>query len=622
MRIYLPALVFILLSFDSYAFWQTYQNDLRNTGSSNGTGYFPLKTANFSVDIGMDFQPLADDLDNNGNTEIVIFSNNSLVIFNPQLDILTQTKIGAILGQPALFNFDDDNPVEIIFNARQNSTDYFFGYQFGNSSLQQEFNITLANNASFGGIKCYSDGSGYCVFKDKKNYVHIVNLSTRTDSSYNTSVYEEIQQTVPAIGDIDNDGSLEAVFWFNEDNNFDYGFLVFDLGNRSLDTNFNGRGIIDNIYEPFASNYVLKGQPVLADLNNDGKLEIAASVFFDDVTNVDATTDWFTELFVFNNSGGKLFSKCSQSSGGSCNDESSEKSKWEGTNPFVMDYDKNGVDEICFIKDKKGGSISMAINCYNYSGDQILESRVTPSTVTVKTAITADINNDGNKEIITEKQVYTQNGSSIFELQLGSNFVIPVDLDGNNGLDLVWTSGSQTKVFLDNDNYSIDLSVNSNDISFLKINKTHVNVSAMVNNIGEVEANGIKTIIYNAETLENKTALLNIRKGSNLTFSSVLALKENEKVMVSADFDNEINESNEENNFAFREFIDLPLVFVSADVEPFTLNSEFRDYIKNKLVSGYYTADSGRADVEVYIGKNNPRNKDNNIRTLREFEFG
>jgi len=28
----------------------TYQNDLRNSGSSNGTGYFSLKTANFTDD--------------------------------------------------------------------------------------------------------------------------------------------------------------------------------------------------------------------------------------------------------------------------------------------------------------------------------------------------------------------------------------------------------------------------------------------------------------------------------------------------------------------------------------------------------------------------------------------
>ena len=77
MRIYLFILIFIFLILDAHAYWQTYQNDLKNSGSSNGTGYFPLKTENFSIDLGMEFQPLVGDLDKSGNNEIMIFSNDS-----------------------------------------------------------------------------------------------------------------------------------------------------------------------------------------------------------------------------------------------------------------------------------------------------------------------------------------------------------------------------------------------------------------------------------------------------------------------------------------------------------------------------------------------------------------
>src|SRR3989338_249043 len=141
MRFYLLLLIFILASINTHAYWQTFQNDLRNTGSANGTGYFPLQTSNFSDDsLGMDFQPLVDDLNADGKNEIVVFSNNSLIVFNPALKILNQTKVGGVLGQPALFSFDNDNLIEIIFNSRQNSTDYFFAYQLNDSSLRQEFN--------------------------------------------------------------------------------------------------------------------------------------------------------------------------------------------------------------------------------------------------------------------------------------------------------------------------------------------------------------------------------------------------------------------------------------------------------------------------------------------------
>ncbi len=626
MRFYIFSLFFILLSFDVIASWQTFQNDLRNTGIRNGTGYFPLQTANFSVDLGMDFQPLVDDLDANGNNEIVIFSNNSLIVFNSQLNILTQAKIGTILGQPALFNFDNDNLIEIIFNSRQNSTDYFFAYQFNNSNLKQEFNITLSNDANFSGIKCLN-AINSCVFKDKRNYIHIVNMTSKIDSSYNTSIYNETRQTVPAIGDIDGDGNYEAIFWFNNDSSGGYGFLVFDLKNRNINW------VVDNIFSPFIAipgderfeNFRLKGHPVLVDLNNDNKLEIAGSVFYDDSSNTDFTTDWFTELFVFASNGTKLFSKCEKNPSNNCNDGVSTRSMWDGTNPFVLDANNDGVDDICFIKDKKVdfNFKNMTINCFNYSGDLILDSEIAPSTDTIKTATIADINNDDDKEIITENHIYVKSGSSILEVNLGSNFVLPVDIDGNKGLDLIWTFGNQTKVFLDSSNYTIDLSVNSADISFLRFNSSHINVTTIIKNTGQVETNNIKTIMYNTETLENKTTTIDIKRNGNFTFSAVLGLKEGEKVLVSVDFDNEINETDETNNFAVKEFVDLPIVFVNTDnLEPSNIQSEFKNYIKNKLTSGYYTENENSADVKVYIGKNNPTNIVNNIKTLDEFEFG
>ena len=455
-------------------------------------------------------------------------------------------------------------------------------------------------------------------------------MSSKTDNSYSMSSYNERHQTVPAIGDIDNDGSYEAVFWFNEDNNSAYGLLVFDLNNRSLKRSFNNSGIVDNIFVPFADNYFLKGHPVLVDLNNDNKLEIAASVFYDDKENTDFRTDLFTELFIYNANGSKMFSICETNTvlNAGCNDGSATGgagNRWEGTNPFVLDYNKDGVDEICFIKDEKidGYFEYMALNCYNYSGDEIAKVNLTGIQGELKgTAMLADMNNDGEKDIITLDKIYLLNGTFIFTYPLNVSHPIAVDIDGNNGLDLIWTRNYQTKVFLDNFNYSVDLSVNADDVIFTKFNKTHINVSALIKNIGQAEVNNVKTIIYNTETLENKTTILNIKKSNNAAFSAILGLKQNEKVLVSVDFNNEINETNEDNNVATKEFIDLPFVFVSADVEPFNVGVEFQNYIKNKLTSGYYTANENEADVKVYIGKNNPVNVVNNVKTLEEFEFG
>ncbi|MBI3035828.1 hypothetical protein HYY71_05905 [Candidatus Woesearchaeota archaeon] len=637
MKSYLYVSIFILLSFSANASWQTYQNDLRNTGVSNGTGYFPLRAVNFSDDsFGMDFQPLIDDLDNNGSKEIVIFSNSSLIIFNHQLMISKQSKVGDILAQPALFNFDDDNLIEIIFNARQNSTDYFFAYQYNNSNLRQEFNITLSNQADFGGIKCVKlDAANACVFKDKKNYINMINMNSKAISSYNTSVYEEVRHTVPAIGDIDNDGNPEAVFWFNEDNRSGYGFLVFDLAERKLDTSFNNSGIVDNIFSPeilgpslFHQLFMLKGQPVLADLNNDNKLEIAASIFYDDSFTGVARSDWFTELFVYSHNGTNLFSKCEPNvfSNVGCNDDQSTSERWEGLNPLAFDYDKNGIDDICFIKDVKstsGGSgfQYMALSCYNYNGNKIAETKLENTGDSIRgTAIAADMNNDGYMDIITSNNINIANGSSILSPPLNKTPPIAVDIDGNGGLDLIWTVSSQTMVFLDSGKYAADLAVSG--ISFAGLNETHVNVLASIRNSGNAEADNVKTIVYNAATLENRTFVSKIVRGGNLTLKAALEPKKRQKILVSADFENEINETDESNNFAFKEFNGLPYVFVSADTGLFLIDSEVKNYMKNKLTSGYYTENENEADVSVYIGKFNPRNRVNNIRTLEEFEFG
>ena len=444
MRFCLFILILILFSLSSNAGWQAYQNDLRNTGIANGTGYFPLKTTNFSNELyGMDFQPLISDINNDGYNELVIFYNELLKVFDYELSLIDEKFAGTLLGQPAVFNNN------IIFNSRIDNKDYFFAYELNGSGLNQRFNVTLSNAADFSGIKCLNlNGTDSCIFKDKRNYVHIISLDSRIDNSYNTSVYNETRQTVPAIGDIDNDGSQEAVFWHNEGVTDGYGFLVFDLGERKVEW------IVDNIFAPSGS-YVLKGQPVLADLNNDNRLEIAGSVFYNDnIPSHNLNDDWFTELFVYSHNGSKLFSKCEKGGGNTCNDGSSGTDgshQWEGTNPFVLNINNSGADAICFIKDKKsgGGFKNMTISCYNHSGDLLLDSELSPSTETVKTAIAADMNNDGKKEIVTENRVYTQNGTPIFLLDLGSDFVIPVDIDGNNRLDLVWTKNGMTKTFVD-----------------------------------------------------------------------------------------------------------------------------------------------------------------------------
>ena len=187
-------LLFLIFIPNVNAAWEQYQNDLGNSGKAEGIGHFDSSTLTNITDYlnGMDFQPLVSDLDNNGKNEIVIFSRNYLKIFDAKLSLIDEKFTGNLLGQPTIFDFDDDRSKEIIFISNISNAHYFFAYEYGNSKFNPEFNFTVSNGGIGSGIKCANSGSSkICVFMDNKQYVYIVNMSSKTDQSYNTSDYND-----------------------------------------------------------------------------------------------------------------------------------------------------------------------------------------------------------------------------------------------------------------------------------------------------------------------------------------------------------------------------------------------------------------------------------------------
>lgn len=608
------------------AAWEEYQNDNFNSGKANGIGNLNKILINITdSNDGFNFQPLISDINNDNKNEIIIFSNDTLKIFDNKLNEINKTRVGVLQGQPTIFNIDDDPFKEIIFISNHSMNAYFFAYEYGNITFKQEFNFSIGNGAVGSGVKCTNLGNTkICVFMDNSQYIHIVNLSSKTEQSYNTSSYTDSKEKIPAIADIDNDNNLEAVFWFNFNNNFLEDIAVFDLVNRTLDSAFNKSGIVYDFMVPYSINsnsFELKGHPVLADLNNDKKLEMAVSIFYDDHIPLFESEDWFTELFVFDHNGSLLFRKCEErafSLAGNCNDGSSINNKWEGTNPFALDSNNDGIDEICLIKDKKlfFDFKNMTINCYNYSGYKLLDAEITPVLDTVKTAAVADMNNDGFMEIMTESNVYALNGSSIFKHDFGLNFAIASDIDGNNGLDLIVSKENLTIVFLDNTSYFYDFSIESDDISFQK-NTTKITVK----NNGNGFIEDLEVLVLNIDSMQNQTIIAGIRANSNITINSNLTINKKETLLVQLDYNNKIKETDEKNNFAFRKFEGFPFVFASIDLELNSLEEEFIEYIKDSLKSSYFTNNENEASIKIYIGKNNLFNKNKIFFTKNNFDY-
>jgi len=615
--------LFFVLAASVNAAWEQYQYDSFNAGKAPGTGYFgsaTITTITNSFD-GMNFQPIVSDIDSDGKNEVIIFSHGFLKVFDSNLLLIEEAFVGKLQGQPTAYNIDNDQQKEIIFISNINSSNYFFAYEYA-LGFRQEFNFTLENGAIGSGIKCTElRNSDICIFMDNKQYVHIVNMSSGRDESYNTSAYDDTLEKIPAIGDLHDDGSLEAVFWLNKNNDDNYDLIAFDLVNKSLDANFNEFGHVDNVYSAsHLLNQVLKGHPVLVDLNNDNKMEIAVSVFYDDEYTSEMRADWFTEIFVYGHNGSQLFRECEEeadSSPGNCNDGSSIVSMREGTNPFVLDSNDDGIDDICFTKDKKApGNDNMTINCYNYSGSLLLNAMLHPEILTVKTAITSDMNNDGLMEIITGSNIYALNGKSIYSYNFSFNFAVPADLDGNGGLDLIWSKENQTIVFLDNTSYFFDLSIEGKDILFEK-NNTQI----VVHNNGNGFIDNFEVLALNTDTMENETAVIGIRGNSNISINFNLTLNYGETLLIQLDYNNKIDEIEEKNNFAFKRFENFPFVYASIDLDIGSLEGEFADYIQDNLKSGYFTADENSADIKIYIGKNNLINRQKMPFTKNNFGY-
>src|SRR3989338_5030342 len=97
------------------------------------------------------------------------------------------------------------------------------------------------------------------------------------------------------------------------------------------------------------------------------------------------------------------------------------------------------------------------------------------------------MDSDGMREVITEYGIYRLNGSLIYAHGFSAVPPVPVDIDGNSGLDILWSINGITKLSLDNNSYYNDIAVFESDVSFYKYNSTHINVSAVIRNIGQTE---------------------------------------------------------------------------------------------------------------------------------------
>jgi len=253
-------------------------------------------------------QPTIDDLDGDGSLEIVIAATGSfcpyrgLYVLNCNGDLLENwpVDLGGTPGEyPSLGDINNDGNLEIIskyFNSAQN-LHKMYAISFNGNVLSgwpviegegksiyypiiEDINADGNADILTIGLQYYEPFVGYCYAYDYTgNY-----LSGNWPFTSNVSR----PHTIPAVGDLDNDGDLEIVFGSSKDiGNDDTG------GIYALDHEGN---MIDNFPVDTNDNCTYTSPITLADLDQDGDLEIIGSKLWGNTT-----------LCVFHHNGQKAF---------------------------------------------------------------------------------------------------------------------------------------------------------------------------------------------------------------------------------------------------------------------------------------------------------------------------
>jgi len=441
-----------------------------NNEIQSGRSYFYGTIKNKTNDTqGMQFNPLTADIDQDDNNELIIFSNNNLLVYDKDLKLKNKTQVGVLQGQPTIYNIDSDSLLEIIFISKINNNNYFFAYQY-NETFTQEANLTINNNCSGSGIKCaLINNEKYCFFKDNKNIFYKINMVNQQVTSLQTSNKQDTTATLPSISDFDNDGYLDGLWLYK---NSTYGAITIDLVNMEL-SGFGKKELFNGLSS---------GNPVFANLDNAGGDEIILSAGDISSNGFPDNTCKYAMLYVIDTDGTIIWSKKRQVSW--CNNENPAYTTVSAQ--IVLDYDNDNHLDVCVVFKQHHGQEhynKQNLICYDRHGNIIINIENTETWFNNynQNALLADMDHDNKNEFITDRYILNFNGSILhdFSSLSGAHSPTPADLDKNGALDLIWTKQNQTKIF-----YGNCLNDEDNDGICDKFDCIKGNSSSMVSNIG------------------------------------------------------------------------------------------------------------------------------------------
>ena len=284
-------------------------------GSDNGNLYgytiagYPQYGFPFSAGDNIRSSPAVGDVDADGNNEIVFgsYDGKLYVLSTNGAQELAYTQSGYIIGSPALVDLDGDSDLEIVFTTQNGNSGMVYAIHHDGNTVDgfpADIDEKMLVGAAVGDLE--GDGSNDIVVCTWGDHVYAIDAAGATKTGFPFTSTNRFNAP-PTLVDLDGDGDLEIVAGNDsgllhvlhhdgtEMTSYDVGddirggISVADLNDDgSYELLFTGYDDMIHVWNPMDGaeldgwpvdmDYNSLTEPVTADLDNDGDLEVVTAM--------------------------------------------------------------------------------------------------------------------------------------------------------------------------------------------------------------------------------------------------------------------------------------------------------------------------------------------------------